>query len=127
MKTTILAALLLSTASAFCQAKPVHIDFTQPLKGIDGKPLKASTDKDSLNLTLGDVAAGALESPIGDTPQTSGLEKFKRDELARRIYGKKDVALTLDEITQIRDRIGLADPPYLIGAAWPLLDATAGK
>jgi hypothetical protein len=123
MKT--LFALLLFPAMALAQATPVHIDFTQKLTGVDGKPILMTDKPDSAAVTLGDVAIAALESPQADEPGTAASEKLAHDELARKIYHKKDAVLTLDEVKLIKDRIGKIYPAAFIGASWPLLDASS--
>jgi len=73
-------------------------------------------------LTLGEVAVTALESQLEEDKQATGADKFKRDELARKIYGKKDVALPAEEIATIKDRIGKSFGAMVVGAAWRMLD-----
>ena len=73
-------------------------------------------------LTLGDVAVEALESQLPTDKNDDGLTKFKRDTLAHKIYGQKDIVLSVDEVKQIKDRIGQAYSAGVVGAAWRLLD-----
>ncbi len=97
------------------------LDFTQRLTAVDGSLLQNGGAKPPAPLTLGDVAVMALETESqGET--LSGLEKFKLDTLARKIYRQKDVVLALDELVMIKDRIGKVEPPIVVGAAWRLLD-----
>lgn len=112
---------------ASAQDKPRVIDFTKPLIGIDSKPI--IKDKDGKEpMTLGDAAVIALETSADDDRTQSGEEKFKRDQLARKIYNQKDVVLSIEEIALIKTRIGKILVPAVIGAAWPLLDpSTKGQ
>ena len=124
MKTlTSLAFLALVSASlAFGQAQPRHIDFTQTLNGLGGKPLMDPTVKPPIPMTLGDVAVIALEAQTADDQRTPGAEKFKLDRLAQRIYENKDVVLSVEEMATIKDRIGKTYGPLVVGAAWRILD-----
>ena len=122
MRKVVLVFLLL-TAVAYGQttAAPVPaIDFAATLNGLDGKPISLMADKTPF--TLGDAAVAALEDMTDSDKNASGLEKFKLDELARKIYGKKHVVLHPEEITLIKERIGKIYGPVIVGAAWRLLD-----
>lgn len=121
MRTIVLLAATLCCAPMPGQpaARP-RINFTEVLQGLDGKPL-AGADKDK-PLTLGDVAVTALESPTEDDKAKTGEEKFKLDQLARKVYQNKSVTLTVEEIATIKERIGKIYGPLVVGATYPLLD-----
>ena len=109
-------------------AAPRHIDFTQVLTGVDGKTInyseaKAAGDaKAPSPMTLGDVALVALESALEEDRTMPGADKFRLDDLARRLYKNKDVVLPVEDIATIKTRIGKAFGPLVVGAAWRLLD-----
>jgi hypothetical protein len=112
------------------QESPRHIDFTQVLKDLDGKPLPVNPDgKLPAAATLGYVAKEALVNALqGDPPEGAG--KFDRWQLAAKIYpDKSDVVLTAEEVATIKDRIGKGFPALVVGPAWKLLDpaVTAAK
>lgn len=122
--------LTLLLASLLCFAAGDGIDFSQQLSGIDGKPLlndAASKPDKPMYLTLGDVAIIALEAQLQEDAQATGAEKFKRDELARKIFGAKAVSLSIEELASIKERIGKAFPAVTVGAAWRLLDPAVTK
>lgn len=123
MKTILMlafAALMAAqTPSAPAAAQP--IDFTQLLTGPDEKPLP-SQDPKKAGTTLLDVSVLALEAQFDDEKGLPDMEKFKLDELARKIYREKMVALPVEDITLIKKRIGKAYGPMIVGAAWRLLD-----
>ena len=101
------------------------INFTTVLHGFDGKAITGPDGKTSL--TLGDVAVGALETPIEEDRNMAGSEKFKRDQLARKIYGAKSVELSVEEVALVKERIGKVYGPIVVGPAWSLLDPTNKK
>lgn len=101
---------------------PRKINFTVPLVGVDRKEMKVSDAKDAPPLTLGDVCVTALETMIEEDRQADGLSKFKRDQLARKIHGAKDVVLSVEDVELLKTRVGKVYGPAVIGAAWPLLD-----
>jgi hypothetical protein len=115
----LLIALLLGTP-VFAFAADKSIDFTQPLISVDGKPLHISGEKDSPVATLGDVSISALEAISDEDRNLPGVEKFKRDKLARFIYMNKAAVLSPEDTALIKERIGKIFGPAVIGAAWPL-------
>lgn len=122
MKSIIAVLLLAVSAFASAQNGPRHIDFTTVLKGMDGKPLLASAAKDAPPLTLGEVCVNALETIMDSDRQMSGAEKFKLDDLARRIFEKSDVVLSAEDIATLKERVGKVYGPLVVGNAWRLLD-----
>jgi len=117
------AALLCIGAMALVMhAQPRTIDFTTALVGLDGKPMMNGDPKTPVALTLGEVSVTALEAQLEEDRTATGADKFKRDELARKVYQKKSVALTAEEIATIKDRIGKSFGAMVVGAAWRLLD-----
>jgi len=117
-------ALLLLAGSmlTYAQDKPRHINFTEALTGLDGKPIVQGDPKKAEPSTLGDIAVASLENSLEEDRQMSGDAKFKLDTLARKIYKMKDAILTVEDISTIKQRIGKAYPPVIVGAAWRLLD-----
>ncbi|MGD0799004.1 MAG: hypothetical protein ABR910_14905 [Acidobacteriaceae bacterium] len=114
--------VLMMGAFASAQSAPRHFDFTQVLVGIDGKPLQNGDARTTAPLTLGDAAVNALESQTPDDLKSSGADKFKLDELARKVYRNSDVTLSVEEIAAIKERIGKVYGPMVVGAAWRILD-----
>ena len=111
---------------AVAQSAAPKIDFTQTLTGLDGKPI-SSGDAKSTSLTLSDVAVTALESALEEDKGMAGAEKFKMDELARKIYKAKSAVLSVEDVALIKTRVGKAFSPLVVGAAWRLLDPTVEK
>jgi hypothetical protein len=106
----IFAVLFAATANA--------TDFTVVLVGLDGKPLVAEP---GLPMTLGDAVSSALVSPFKDE-SPSGQEKVKRWALALRVHAAKDIELTADDITMIKNLVAKAFGPLIVGQVWEILD-----
>ena len=53
-----------------------------------------------------------------------GDVKFKRHQIAARIYGKQYAELTIEEIALIKELIGKAYGPAVVGPAFNLLEGT---
>lgn len=114
-------------ASLLCFAQERHIDFTQVLSGVDGKPLQSPDAKNTKGLTLGEAAMAALVAPLEEDKGMAGAEKFKLEELARKVYNSKAAHLTVEDIALIKTRIGKAYGPLVVGPAWRLLDPEVKK
>jgi hypothetical protein len=102
----------------FAQGRPV--DFSSVLVGVDGKPLMGADGKSSM--TLSDAAVLALETVLDEDRTATGAEKFRFDELARKIYRAKNVVLPVEELALIKQRIGKVFGPAVVGPVWRLLD-----
>lgn len=127
-KIVAIAVLLAGSLCAQAQTEqPRHVDFTKELRGFDGKPIMNGDPKSPEPMTLGDAAVTALDTPIDTDRGEAGDAKFKRDELARKIYHQKSVVLTVEEMATIKERIGKYWGPVVVGAAWPLLDPAQKK
>lgn len=122
MKTLAICTLLAGSMLVFAQDKPRHIDFTQALSGIDGKPLQDGDAKNPHSITLSEIAIQALETPLDSDKDMQGSAKFKLDQLARKVYRNPDVVLTVEDTALLKERIGKAYGPLVVGAAWRLLD-----
>ena len=116
MKTFI---LLILGCLALAAQEARKVDFTVVLLGIDGKPLNGDVKP---AVTLGDISVTALHSTIEEDKSLSGLDKFKMDELARKIYKAKAATLSVEDLATIKARIGKIYGPLVIGVAWRLLD-----
>lgn len=137
-----LAVALLPAAAQAAQKSdnpppPSTIDFAQPLRGPDGKPLQSGdcaklaadgkTCAEYKPMTLGDAACVALEATFDDERNQDGAAKFTRDEICRRIYRQKSIELSLDDLATIKKRIGRAFSAAVVGAAWPVLDPAVAR
>ena len=123
MKKTLLFLLLLCALPLFSQGKtqPRSIDFTQALKGLDGKPITDGATP-AIKITLSVVSVNALESALLGDERLAGADKFKMDTLARKIFENKAALLTAEDIALLKERLGKAYGALVVGAAWRLLD-----
>lgn len=124
---TLFAALALTLSAS---AQTHTIDFTQEVKGLDDKPIMQPLATDSgakpVALTLGDVAVNALVTPMDGDIKLTGEDKFKMNELARKIYKHKAVVLTAEDLKLVKERIGKLYAATVVGYAWHVLDGEPG-
>ena len=127
-----LSILLAASMVAFGQApasapstqKPAAktgINFSQVITTDEEKPM---TDLDGkTQLTLLSVAEAALLSNLPSDQGLSGQQKYDLYDLMRKIKaGPQPVKLSETELQTLRDRIGKAFGPAIVGPAWKLLD-----
>jgi hypothetical protein len=121
MRTLLTILLLLFSAPAFA----TEIDFSQILTSLDGQAVPncpAGNCNNPPPLTLGDAVVLALTVNLPDDKNTTSDEKFKRYVLAQKIYGHSKVDLKAEDISKIKEAIGKAYGPVVLGRAWQLLD-----
>lgn len=99
------------------------INFSAPLLNIAGEPFQvkvSETSKDERPMELKDVAIEAL---LAVTPeQQTGEQKFKQYEISQKIYPGGEVDLLPEDITLIKQRIGMIYGPAIVGPAYKLLN-----
>lgn len=98
----------------------MKIDFSQKLCNLDGQPLKDG-DKD---VTLSLVASTALLQADPDD-KSSGPEKARCFDVAQRVYKGGVCEVSAEEITLIKDKIGRAYSPIVVGPAYRFLEQKA--
>jgi hypothetical protein len=96
----------------------VKVDVMVVLKNLQGEALKDS-DKEA---TLRSVATAALMLPYQDEQSVGGEEKFTRYKLALRINASESVELTPEEAAKVKQLIGKAFGPAVVGPAYELLN-----
>lgn len=120
-------AMLLATSPALA------IDFSRPLKNIDGST--PTTDKGGMVPTLGSICGSALIATYKDEQDPSTgretitpEEKFHRGRLATKIAEAqgKDLVLPPEDVALLKKLIGKAYGPLIISQAWPMLDPSLG-
>ena len=104
------------------------IDFSTALKGIDGKALKENgPDGKEREVSLSVVCTNALLMPFPDERNIDGAEKVKRFTLAMKVTDAKKLHLEAEEVAKIKDLVGKAFPPLIVGRAYELLDPKPAK
>jgi len=96
------------------------IDFDQILINLDGTPIfdDARPPKPA---TLAVTCVKALTlTLVGES--VDGAEKFRRYQLAARIAGGGECALSVEEVVKLKDVTGRAYPPSVVGPVWLMLD-----
>jgi hypothetical protein len=119
-----LALMLVINPLLFAQpnTKASHaVNFNQELKNLDGTPILDSPG--GKPVTLKTIVITVLESSMPEDKNKSGLDKFKLDELARKVFNStKDTTFSLEELTLIKTRIGEGYDPKVVGSAWRIID-----
>ncbi|MCM2441200.1 hypothetical protein HGO34_15870 [Agrobacterium vitis] len=101
----------------------MKIDFTQKLLSLDGLPMNGAPLGVEGDTTLSHVAVAALMMTFPDEQHLAGTAKFERYQLARRVHDVKEpVDLKVEEVALLKDLIGRAFSPSVIGPAYSLLD-----
>jgi hypothetical protein len=98
------------------------LPFATPLTGFDGKALE---DPKTGPVTLSSVTVDALIVTIDADKTLPAIEKFKHDELARRIFNDPNTPLQAEEINLIKERIGAVYGPEVVYPAWKLIEGGA--
>ena len=102
----------------------MKIDFSQKLLDFQGKQIEVTgLNKDVILATLGNVSSGALLVVLEKDRNEGGKARYERWQLAGKII-KADglVELEAEEVTVIKERIGLMYGPIIIGPAYDLLE-----
>lgn len=101
----------------------MRIDFSKTLIGIEGDDLKWD---DKVVLTLRKCAIEALQATIPGE-QVDGEERFRRGELAEKIYrGPDPVELSIDEAKKVKEFIGKVFSTKIVHPAYKLLENSDG-
>jgi len=90
-------------------------NFDVPLKNIDGSEIKEN-DKP---VHASQIIANALLAP----DNASGQEKAERYALSLEIYKGGDVDITVDNLAKIKELVGKAYAPLIVGQIYSIIDA----
>jgi hypothetical protein len=96
----------------------MQIDFNAPILGFDRKPLNESDRA----MTLAIVACTALSAQFRDEDNLAADIKYKRFKLGCKIANGGIVDLSVDEIATLKQLIGRAFSPLIVGRSFDLLD-----
>lgn len=93
-------------------------NFDQPIKQIDGTPFMDG-DKPYL---MTKAILDALLSPVGDE-KTTGHQKTERYALALKLHKGGQQDYTTEELTTIKDRVGITCTVLAVGQIYNAVDA----
>jgi hypothetical protein len=96
---------------------------TQVLKQRNGEPIKDGDSQGKIiEATLRMAIINALESTLESDKNEQPIKKYERSKLADRVYENNEVELSVEEIAQIKDRIGKVYNSYIVKLCWDLLE-----
>ena len=97
----------------------MKINVDETLKTLDGQIMMDNDGKgNAIEATVKMAIVNAVLSPVD---KESGVDKVKKYELAKKIYTSDEVDLNEDDIKLIKDRVGEAFPPVIVGQIYELL------
>jgi len=95
------------------------VNVKQVVKTLDGQVMK---DNDGTgNVVDATVKMAIVNAVLSPVQKENGVDKVKKYELARKIYGNDEVDLNEGEIKLIKDRVGEVFPPIVVGQIYELL------
>lgn len=99
----------------------MKIDFSKPIIGFDGQPMKEATEPNgqAKPVTLKTVCTNAL---MATKPKDSGAEKLRKFKLAMDIQGNGETDLKAEDIALMKDLIGEFFGPLVVGRSYELLE-----
>lgn len=108
----------------------MKVDFSKPLKGLDGEPLRVPAESgEGLEvMTLGLMSINVLLTTLidqrtGQVETVSPADKVRFAKLAQDIYGStKPIDISVDDVSLLKERIGRAGSPLAVARAWEILD-----
>lgn len=96
------------------------IDFSTVITDFEDKPV-FDGDKE---VTLRLLSVGALSAQFQDEQNLSPTDKFKRGDLAIKIYNSTEpLAIKSEDVTMLKTVIGKAYGPVVVYRTYQLLDA----
>jgi hypothetical protein len=99
----------------------MRIDFGRQLVAINGEPMTDGADGTEVTLRL--VCVNALLADMESDRGATGVQKMGRWTLATRIFNANGpLDMTVEEVTEIKDRVGKAFATGIVGPAFALLD-----
>ncbi len=97
----------------------MHINFTRALLTLQGDTLR---DEQGKPISLRDVSQNALLGSYPDEENLPGTKKAERWRLAQRLDKGTTVRLTAEEVSLLKDLIGKAYAPLVVGQAYEMLE-----
>lgn len=85
---------------------------------MDGQVMKDNVNGEAVNAT---VKMGIVNALLGVVEKDKGVDKIRKYELAKKVYSNDEVDLDENEIKLIKDRVGEAFGPVIVGQIYELL------
>jgi len=98
----------------------MKINFDSSIKNLDGEVIKNTSGGD--DIILKDVAVNALLAPPVDNKPVQGKEKLKNYLLAQKVNAGGEIELKVEEISLIKEKIGVGYATLIVGSAYKILD-----
>lgn len=95
----------------------MKIDVTESIKNYQGEPLEDQNGPVSWR----EVFSGALNATAKGEAMTSE-DKAKAFQISSKLYSKKEVKLTVDDMAFLKERVGLFYNPLIYGRVTELFD-----
>ncbi len=92
------------------------------IENLKGTPLTINGKENGEKATVGWACVEALLATYEDEKNLGGEEKIKRHKIAVKIHGKPEVDLKAEEITKIKNLVGKAFGPLIVGRVFEILD-----
>lgn len=96
----------------------MKLDPTTAICDLDGTPIV----EDGKPVDIGIIARRALLNLAPDEGGMAGAEKEKRFRLAMKLFDQSPVELSAEEVVCVKDAIGKAFMPLIVGRAFQILD-----
>lgn len=94
----------------------MKFNMLQRIVGLDGKEVQDAP-------MLRDVCIKALVEMGPNDQHLTGVEKFNMGMLAQKIYSNDDLDLAVEDVSTLKERIGLMWTPLVVAWAWNVLEA----
>lgn len=121
MKRLFFCLAVIGTVAFAAPASAAKFDFSQPLRTFEGNLYKDETGKE-IGKPISEFCQEALLATFGDETTIDPTEKFKRFELAKKLYASKgEVDLSDEELILLRRVVGKAYPTPIMGSIWMAL------
>ena len=96
------------------------LDMTQQLAGLDGKAMMEGETP----IMLRTVCVNALMATLPKDNENTGDKKLAIFTIAQKITQEDKPDLDIKDVDLIRDRVGKAFGPAIVGPAFPILNGT---
>lgn len=101
----------------------MKIDFSAKMTDLAGEVVKVNDKGEEKDWLLSNVVTNALTVALPGDDKLEAPEKLRMGILAQEVYGKAEIAVSPEDVTLIRERVGKAYGPLVVMKAYELLDS----